>query len=107
MSTHVSNVEPLHDRGFRWVEVGTRRFEFSPPQAKCLGVLWHFWRLGTPIVLERDVLQVAEVQARSLKEVFARPPGNAAWGLLISDGDRRGTIRLNMPASPPHEETRE
>lgn len=93
--------EAFHSRDYRTVEWFGVRYEFSAPQAACLQVLWRAWLSGTPIIREEQVLETARVRARSLKEVFKTPPGAAAWGSLIADGDRRGTVRLAEPADAP------
>ena len=91
--------EAFHSRDFRAVDWFGARYEFNAPQAACVQVLWRAWLGGTPIIREEQVLQSARIQARSLKEVFKAPPGQAAWGTLIADGDRRGTVRLAEPAT--------
>lgn len=93
--------EAFHSRDYRTVEWFGARYEFTAPQAACLQVLWRAWLSGTPIIREEQVLETARVRARSLKEVFKTPPGADAWGTLIADGDRRGTVRLAEPAAAP------
>jgi hypothetical protein len=88
-----------HDPKFQTVSWFGAQYNFSPPQAKCVGVLWRFWMLGTPIIREEMVLESAGVRARSLKDVFASPPGKNAWGRMIDVGDRRGTVQLVHPIS--------
>jgi hypothetical protein len=94
--------EAFHSRDYRTVEWFGVRYQFSAQQAACVQVLWRAWLSGTPIIREEQVLETARVRARSLKEVFKSPPGQAAWGALIADGDRRGTVRLAepVPTSP-------
>ncbi len=82
---------------YSWVEWFGNRFEFNADQARCVRVLWRAWLGGTPIIREAEVLLVASVRAKALKDIFKAPPGNAAWGTLIHDGDRRGTVRLVEP----------
>lgn len=89
---------PTHSPDFKSVAWYGREYQFTPPQAACVQVLWRQWLSGTPIVRDQLVLEIARVKARSLKDVFKAPPGNAAWGTMIADGDRRGTVRLAEPA---------
>ena len=67
-----------HDPKFRTVNWFGEDFAFSPPQAKCIEVLWRFWMQGTPVIREEMVLEVAGTKARSLKDVFAVGPGKSA-----------------------------
>ncbi|MGH7192467.1 MAG: hypothetical protein ACREJM_02915 [Candidatus Saccharimonadales bacterium] len=85
---------PTHSSDFKNVNWYGREYRFSPQQAACIQVLWRQWLSGTPIVRDELVLSIARVKARSLKDVFKSAPGNAAWGTMIADGDRRGTVRL-------------
>ncbi|HEV7223406.1 MAG TPA: hypothetical protein VGN42_11940 [Pirellulales bacterium] len=91
--------QATHSRDYRTVDWFGASYQFSPPQAACIQVLWRAWLSGTPIIREEQVLETARVKSRSLKEVFKTPPGHAAWGSLIADGDRRGTVRLIEPAA--------
>jgi len=91
--------QTTHSRDYRTVDWFGTQYQFSPPQAACIQVLWRAWLSGTPIIREEQVLETARIKARSLKEVFKAPPGQAAWGSLIADGDRRGTVRLIEPAA--------
>ncbi|HUY89995.1 MAG TPA: hypothetical protein VMV10_14765 [Pirellulales bacterium] len=93
--------QTFHSRDFRAIEWYGAHYEFNAPQAACVQVLWRAWLGGTPIIREEHVLQTARVRARSLKEVFKAPPGQNAWGTLIADGDRRGTVRLAEAAAVP------
>jgi hypothetical protein len=93
--------KPVAGPGFRSVNWFGSSYAFTPQQAACIKVLWLNWLGGTPIVGEAQVLQIAHVKARSLREVFRAPPGNAAWGTMICDGDKRGTVRLAEPESGP------
>jgi hypothetical protein len=93
------STEPLpavaeYTSGFRMVNWFGTAFSFTPQQAACVKVLWLNWLGGTPIVREAEVMLAAGVRARSLKEVFRSGPGSSAWGKLICDGDKRGTVRL-------------
>ena len=83
--------------GYKWVQWFGTKYTFNFQQAACIKVLWLNWLGGTPIVREEDVLQTAGVQARSLRDVFRMPPGRDAWGSLICNGDKRGTVRLAEP----------
>ncbi|HEX7450256.1 MAG TPA: hypothetical protein VF306_22040, partial [Pirellulales bacterium] len=83
---------------FKAVHWYGREYRFSSPQAACIQVLWRQWLSGTPIVRDELVLSIARVKARSLKDVFKTAPGNEAWGTMIGDGDRRGTVRLAEPS---------
>ena len=87
----------LHDPKFSSVCWFGRQYAFSPPQAKCIKALWNFWLLGTPVIREQMVLDIAKIKVRCLKDVFESEPGRAAWGTMIRDGDRRGTVRLIEP----------
>jgi hypothetical protein len=99
--------QAVHSGDYKSVDWFGKQYQFSAPQAACVQVLWRAWLSGTPIIREEQVLETARVKARSLKEVFKSPPGQAAWGSLIADGDRRGTVRLAepavgaMPVAPP------
>ncbi len=96
-----SPVDPTlvdHDPKFETVKWFGEEFSFSPKQAKCVKVLWNFWKLGTPIIREDVVLESVNLKARSLKDIFASEPGKHAWGRMIGDGDRRGTVRLVEPS---------
>jgi hypothetical protein len=86
-----------HDPKFLTVSWFGEEFSFSPNQAKCVKVLWNFWKLGTPIIREDVVLESVNLKARSLKDIFMSEPGKRAWGRMIGDGDRRGTVRLVEP----------
>jgi hypothetical protein len=86
-----------HDPKFLTVTWFGENFKFSPQQAKCVQVLWNFWKLRTPIIREEMVLEIAGIQARSLKDVFTSGPGKNAWGTMIGAGDRRGTVQLVEP----------
>jgi hypothetical protein len=88
---------PSHAPGFKRVDWYGATYHFSPPQAACVAVLWRAWLGGTPIIREEQVLEVARVQARSLKDLFRAGPGRHAWGTMISAGDKRGTVRLSEP----------
>lgn len=92
--------ETSYRPGFSSVVWFGTEYRFTPQQAKCVAVLWRAWLGGTPIIREEQVLQTAGVTARSLKEVFRHLPGHAAWGTMIGDGDRRGTVRLAETAPP-------
>jgi len=97
MSTHIDRRGATHDAKFQNVSWFGEEYAFSPPQAKCVAVLWRFWMQGTPVVREEMVLEVAGINARSLKDVFANEPGKKAWGRMIDNGDRRGTAQLLAP----------
>lgn len=86
-----------HKQGFKSVSWYGREYKFNAQQAACVSVLWRNWLGGTPIVREALVLEMAGVDARSLKDLFRAPPGRDAWGTLIGNGDRRGTVRLLDP----------
>lgn len=86
-----------HDPKFLSVTWFGQEYRFSPPQAKCVQVLWNFWKLRTPIIREEMVLEIAGIQARLLKDVFSSGPGKSAWGSMIGAGDRRGTVQLVEP----------
>lgn len=88
---------PTHSPDFKSVNWYGREYCFSAQQAACMQVLWRQWLSGTPIVRDELVLSIARVKARSLKDVFKTAPGNEAWGTMIADGDRRGTVRLTDP----------
>jgi hypothetical protein len=88
-----------HDPKFLSVTWFGEEYKFSAPQAKCVSVLWNYWKLRTPIIREEMVLEIAGIQARSLKDVFASGSGKTAWGRLIGAGDRRGTVQLVEPQS--------
>src|SRR5258708_40329713 len=94
-ATTKSLPRPSHTAGFKSVDWFGATYQFSPPQAACVAVLWRAWLGGTPIVREELVLEIARVQARSLKDLFRTGPGRYAWGTMIADGDKRGTVRLN------------
>lgn len=96
--TTATHPEPTHDPKFLHVNWYGQEYVFTPAQAKCVKVLWNFWKLRTPIIREEMVLEVANLKARTLKDVFSTGPGRAAWGTMIGDGDRRGTVRLLEPA---------
>ncbi len=87
-----------HSRDFKSAVWFGREYRFNAAQAACLQILWRVWLSGTPIIREEQVLEMARVTARSLKDVFKTPPGRPAWGVMISTGDRRGTVRLAEPA---------
>jgi hypothetical protein len=87
-----------HARDFKSAVWFGEAYRFNAQQAACLQVLWRAWLSGTPIIREELVLELARVKARSLKDVFKAPPGQAAWGTMISAGDRRGTVRLQERA---------
>ncbi len=89
---------PTHSPDFKTVNWYGREYRFSAQQAACIQVLWRQWLSGTPIVRDELVLSIARVKARSLKDVFKSAPGGEAWGTMIADGDRRGTVRLAEPA---------
>lgn len=95
--------QAFHSRDFRKIEWFGAHYEFNAQQAACLEVLWRAWLGGTPIIREEQVLQTARMRARSLRDVFKAPPGQEAWGTLIADGDRRGTVRLVEPAAVSHQ----
>jgi hypothetical protein len=97
MRSPVDESLATHDPKFQTVTWFGEEFTFSPNQAKCVKVLWNFWKLGTPIIREDVVLQSVNLKARSLKDIFATEPGKRAWGRMIGDGDRRGTVRLVEP----------
>lgn len=86
--------ECTHSRDFKSVIWFGTEYRFSPQQAACVQVLWRAWLSGTPIIREEQVLESARVTARSLKDVFRTQPGLPAWGTMIGNGDRRGTVRL-------------
>ena len=96
-STLTSQPRPSHAPGFKTVNWFGATYHFSPPQAACVAVLWRAWLGGTPIIREELVLEVARVQERSLKDLFRSGPGRSAWGTMIADGDKRGTVRLHEP----------
>jgi hypothetical protein len=87
-----------HDPKFSTVNWYGEQYSFSPPQARCIAVLWRFWMQGTPVIREEMILEVAGIKTRSLKDVFATGPGKNAWGHMIGTGDRRGTAQLVTPA---------
>jgi hypothetical protein len=87
-----------HDKKFSTVNWFGEQYTFSPQQAKCIEVLWRFWMQGTPVIREEMVLEVAGLKARTLKDVFTSDPGKNAWGRMIDNGDRRGTVQLVAPA---------
>jgi hypothetical protein len=89
--------KPSHGPGFKSVDWFGVTYRFSPPQAACVAVLWRAWLGGTPIIREELVLESAHIDARSLKDVFRTGPGRFAWGTMIGNGDRRGTVRLAEP----------
>ncbi len=99
MSHQSEHPHASHDPQFRSVHWFGADYTFSPQQARCVKVLWNYWMLGTPIIREQIVLEITGIVARSLKEVFMTPPGKGAWGKMIGDGDRRGTVRLIEPSS--------
>jgi hypothetical protein len=86
-----------HNPSFSTVTWFGEEYHFSPPQARCVKVLWNFWKLGTPIIREEMVLEIANIPARALKDVFKTGPGKDAWGHMIDVGDRRGTVQLVQP----------
>ena len=86
--------ECTHSRDFKSVVWFGTEYRFSPQQAACVQVLWRAWLSGTPIIREEQVLESARLTARSLKDVFRTQPGLPAWGTMIGNGDRRGTVRL-------------
>ena len=85
---------PTHSPDFKTVTWNGRDYRFTAQQAACVQVLWRQWLSGTPIVRDQLVLEIARVKARSLKDGFKGAPGSEAWGTMIADGDRRGTVRL-------------
>jgi hypothetical protein len=91
-------VAASHDPSFKTVDWFGHSYRFNPQQAACIKVLWRAWLGGTPVIREELVLEVANIKARSLKDVFRSGPGREAWGTMIGDGDRRGTVRLSEPA---------
>ena len=97
MHTPVDRTGATHDPKFRTVTWFGAEYSFSPQQAKCVEVLWRFWLQGTPVIREEMILEVAGLSARCLKDVFSSGPGAAAWGTMIGNGDRRGTVRLVDP----------
>jgi len=96
-TTITSQPKPSHAAGFKSVDWFGATYNFSPPQAACVAVLWRAWLGGTPIVREELVLEVARVQVRSLKDLFRTGQGRYAWGTMIANGDKRGTVRLAEP----------
>lgn len=97
METTSTAGQATHGANFRTVNWFGRQYAFTPAQAACVSVLWRAWLGGTPIIREEFVLQTAGVQARSLREVFRKGSGCSAWGAMIGDGDRRGSVRLVEP----------
>jgi hypothetical protein len=89
-----------HDPNFLTVTWFGQEYRFSPPQAKCVQVLWNYWKLRTPIIREEMVLEIAGIKARALKDIFSSGPGKSAWGSMIDVGDRRGTVQLVEPEAP-------
>lgn len=106
MTDATSPPAPTHSPDFKSVLWNGRDYRFTAQQAACVQVLWRQWLSGTPIVRDQLVLEIARVKARSLKDVFKAAPGSEAWGTMIADGDRRGTVRLAGPAAhDPHAAT--
>lgn len=101
MTAHSEHPHARHDAQFRNVHWFGTDYTFSPQQARCIKVLWQYWMLDTPIIREQIVLEITGIVARSLKDVFATAPGKLAWGKMIGDGDRRGTVRLIEPDFKP------
>lgn len=99
MTVPVDRSQATHDPKFTSVCWFSHQFNFSPRQARCIKALWNFWLLGTPVIREQMVLDIAKIKARCLKDVFDEEPGKAAWGTMIGDGDRRGTVRLIEPGT--------
>jgi hypothetical protein len=100
MRPTVDQAQATHDSQFTSVTWFGKNYAFSPAQGKCVKALWNFWMLGTPVIREEMVMEIAGVKARRLKDVFNTGPGKAAWGTMIGDGDRRGTVRLIEPGAP-------
>lgn len=100
MDTFIAPPDARHDAGFRNVHWFGVDYQFTPNQARCVQVLWRSWLSGTPIIRQALVLESARVRTRSLRDVFREAPGAAAWGTMIADDDRRGTVRLLEPAPP-------
>jgi len=96
-TTTAASPKPSHAPDFKSVDWFGVSYSFTPPQAACVAVLWRAWLGGTPIVREEWVLEVARVPSRSLADLFRSGPGRYAWGTMIANGDKRGTVRLSEP----------
>ena len=78
---------------FRSVNWNGRTFTFTDKQSKIVKTLWDNWKKKTPDVAQRTLLNSAESEALRVIDIFRR---NEAWGVVITKGRRKGTLRLNL-----------
>jgi hypothetical protein len=93
-----------HSPDYRSVVWAGEPYEFTPPQACVVKVLWDAWEKGTPSIGDVFLLESIDRQSPPprLDHVFRngkRTP-HPAWSTMIVAGQTKGTHRLSDPPSP-------
>lgn len=82
-----------HSKDYRSVYLKGRQFELSLNQARIVEELHKGHLAKTPVISDAHLLEQLNLKADRLRDVFK---GSDAWGILIVQGKRRGTRRLNL-----------
>jgi hypothetical protein len=85
-----------HSSDFRSVRWFGRSYTFTPGQAVIVRQLWLAWENGPPVVGKAVLLETADLQGESVKDVFRGGSGKDAWGTLIKF-DTSGNYWLAPP----------
>lgn len=84
-----------HSEDYSSVSLRGKRFALTSAQSQVIKTLHESWKEGTPELRQAYVLEKLETPSKRLRDSFKSNPG--AWKAFIRRGERKGTVRLNLP----------
>jgi hypothetical protein len=84
-----------HSEDYSSVSLNGQRFALTSAQSQVIGKLHEAWKQGIPEFRQAYLLEELETSSKRLRDSFKSNP--AAWKALIRRGERKGTVRLNLP----------
>jgi hypothetical protein len=77
------------------VSLRGKKFTLTPAQSQVIKILHEAWTRGTPELRQAYLLEQLETPSKRLRDSFKS--NRDAWKALIRRGERKGTVRLNLP----------
>lgn len=84
-----------HFEDYSSVSLRGKSFKLTSAQSQVVKTLHEAWKQGNPELRQAYVLEKVEISSKRLRDSFKSNP--AAWKALFRRGERKGTVRLNLP----------
>lgn len=84
-----------HSEDYSSVVLRGQRFSLTSAQSQVIKALHEGWKQGMPELRQANLLEKLETSSKRLRDSFKSNP--SAWKALIRRGERKGTVRMNLP----------